>query len=300
MAESSQAVLKSDLWMRRRLLSAFCAWVDSHVALLSVNQPASATAKESADSEKSASPANVIGNQTSASQAVTSGAGNSVPAKPEAQSAAHSNSPSSPLMQTVQSNTVNPKSHPSVGHYLEPAPTLYRSLREKMQQMVNDLNAINFLPAKYKDATDTLLSLCLKFEDISRKEISNQYLSPQDAHFLSAIDEVLDKMYSRLPATIHLENNTILSSNGRQISGANLCLGRPGLLFVMLHLGRGDTLSRGAVYTGYEVAGGSIQPKRWERSLDNGMVRPPTWTAGFEVMQGADTGATSRTPNGVR
>ncbi|MDR3615691.1 MAG: DUF3160 domain-containing protein [Candidatus Obscuribacterales bacterium] len=248
--ESGQTVLKTDLWMRHRLESAAAAWVDSHIASLTV-------------------PANV------ADSSVTANGG-----KGNAQLASNVTSAN----ETTQA-TANAMLRPAVAHYLEPAPQMYKAMRLSMQQQIDDLSAIGYFPEKYRQQAVTFTELCQRLETIAEKEVTNQYVSPPDAHYLGDIDTVLEKISSPVASTLFLDSDTAVDKTGQAIGGANLCLGRPGQLFILMRSLGHTTLSRGAVYTYFELAGGPLKKEHWARKLEYSLVRSPNWTAEFDVIQ---------------
>jgi Protein of unknown function (DUF3160) len=176
-------------------------------------------------------------------------------------------------------------SHGPITNYLDPSIFIYKNLRLKMQQTLDDLNSIDYLPAESKKMAQDFIYLCQKLEEIAKKEVSNNQIAREDSRFLGAIDEQLDKFPAPTEAVWHLESHTVLDKKGKNTSGANLCIGRPGEIFILLNVGRGKTLSRGAVYTYYEIAGGAIKPETLEQKLSKGTVPMPTWTRDFEAQQ---------------
>ena len=148
--ESAQTPLKTDLWMRRRLESAFSAWVDSHLAtmteaalptvnpttlsvtatpaprLVADGTPApgakgvSAAAQEGAATTKGPS-ANAIAKGTSTTATLSAVGSSGMPANDETKTrparAAHEDDRNDPSLLF----------HPAVAQYLEPAPTMLQS-----------------------------------------------------------------------------------------------------------------------------------------------------------------------------
>jgi hypothetical protein len=252
--DSGQTVLKTDLWMRHRLESAAAAWVDSHIA--SLTQPANAPESSvSADGVKGSAIVNMptVANAASASE--------------------------------VSQAAANAMLRPAVAHYLDPAPQMYKAMRLSMQQQIDDLSAIGYFPEKYRQKALIFTELCQRLETIAEKEISNQYVSPPDAHFLADIDTVLEKISPPLASTLFLDSDSAVDKTGQAIGGANLCLGRPGQLFILMRSLGHTTLSRGAVYTYFELAGGPLKKEHWARKLEYSLVRSPNWTAEFDVIQ---------------
>jgi hypothetical protein len=318
--ESVQPALKSDQWVRRRLFSAIGGWVDSHVALISAETPLAkgdaplavppdpkSTDADSPDVAlpvpKKALPASakVGGAAATATAAAPSTKSASATATPAANSPANKIASTAPTESKVTAATtggitVNQQasgpdatttsaSHGPITNYLDPSIFIYKNLRLKMTQTLDDLNSIDYLPAESKKMAQDYINLCLKLEEIAKKEISNNQVSREDSRWLGNIDEQLDKFPAPTEAVWHLESHTVLDKKGKNTSGANLCIGRPGEIFILLNIGRGKTLSRGAVYTYYEIAGGEIKPETLEQKLSQGTVPMPTWTRDFEAHQ---------------
>ena len=320
MPESSQNVLKTETWMRRRLLSAFAGWVDSHVALLATAKSTGAAAKTDAGSvlvatysatTKGAAPSTTpasstttngasaatktaaiastttppIASTTTASKTATATATTTATAKSSTRSSQTPALTTAAATASSGTETDSPTPKAAVSNYLEPAPNLFKSVRLKLQQMVDDLASIDYLPAQKKQSAQDLISLCQKLEEISRKEVTNNFVSAQDSRFLGDIDQVLDNFPAPTQGVFHIDSDSITDKSGKITSGANLCIGKPGIIFMLLRLGRKETLCRGAVYTYYEVAGGPLKPEHWDRKLQYTMSLPPRWTADFEVQQ---------------
>lgn len=247
--ESGQTVLKTDLWMRRRMESAAAAWVDSHIASLTV--PANvADSSVTADGTKGSASVSASTSPTETNQAAA-----------------------------------NAMLRPAVAHYLEPAAPMYKAMRVSMQQQIDDLTAIGYFPERYRQQALAFTEMCQRFEAIAEKEVSNQYVSPPDAHYLGDIDMIFDKFSSPLASTLFLDSDTAVDKTGQAIGGANLCLGRPGQLFILMRSLGHTTLSRGAVYTYFELAGGPLKKEHWARKLEYSLARSPNWTAEFDIIQ---------------
>ncbi len=304
--DSAQTPLKTDLWMRRRLESAFAAWVDSNLASMST-QPLPAVIPQ--DMPPSAPSGTTLTRRSSGAAAATTMVASlsgttRVPSQfapigqlPLAKSGSSSTNVAAASTQSAPAPTAtasgasnqlrdpNTTIRPAVAQYLEPAPTMYKSIRTSMQQAIDELNALDCFPAKYKQPCQELVDLCQRFESIALREINSLYASPADARFLGNIDQVLDKISSPVAGTLHLDSNEVVDRSGHYVGGTNLCLGRPGELFILLRTIRGSTLCRGAQYTYYEVPGGPMKPESWARKLDLGLVRAPLWAANFDIIQ---------------
>jgi hypothetical protein len=324
--ESAQTPLKTDLWMRRRLESAFAAWVDSNLASMSNRAlpavipadvtPTTAKGKGGTVTGTAAGPATRSPSTppaTSAGTATTSLS--TAPATPtKASTTSPSTAPATPARTSTTSTSTasaapadttatspstapantstdtqppdrNNMFRPAVAQYLEPAPTMYKAIRTGIQQTVDELNALGYFPAKYKQPCQDLTDLCQRFESIALREVSNLYVSPVDARYLANIDQTMEKISPPVAGTVHLDSDEVVDKTGRYVGGTNLCLGRAGEVFIVLRTIRGATLCRGPMYTYYEVPGGPLKPEHWARRLDLGLVRSPQWTANFDVVQ---------------
>lgn len=272
-----QPLTKTELWMKRRLESAIGSWVDEHTAILSLpddlkratNNPTTDTAS-GADSpglnmhigaglpENAGSTASLARTTDTAATARTSPTAASAP----------------PAEQTQKR---------PVSHYLEPMPELYKSLAARLQKTTDDLTAKGIFPARFSESVQTYLAMCRRLATIAEREVTNMYVSRSDSDYLAQIDLTMEKFSPPTAGTLHLNCDLTADTH---VGGDNLCLGGPGLLFVLIHTARGLTLGRGAVFTYYEAPGEVITPTHWSRKLQYGMVLPPAWTADFDVMQG--------------
>jgi hypothetical protein len=285
--ENAQPALRSYQWVRRRLLSAAGAWVDSHVALMTAE-----TAKASvgdAPLELPAEPSQTATGKVAVTTRPKTPGADAASAANNQTIAAKQIAAAKETVATNQTADSQPEaasaSRPLATNYLEPVPTLFKNLRVKMQQTLDDLSSVDYLPAESKKSAQDFINLCLKLEEISKKELFNNQIAREDSRWLANIDEYLDKFPAPLAAVWHLENHTVIDKKGKNTSGANLCIGNPGEVFILMKFGRGETLCRGAVYTYYELPGGAMKPEALERKLSKGPVILPSWTKDFEVQQ---------------
>ncbi|MFX5960854.1 hypothetical protein ABTE72_19010, partial [Acinetobacter baumannii] len=89
-------------------------------------------------------------------------------------------------------------------NFLEPAPIIYKNLKIKLQQTIDELTALDYMPAGRKQSAQDLLALCAKLEEIGRKIQNTNFVSAQDSRYLGTIDTELDKFPAPLPAVLHL------------------------------------------------------------------------------------------------
>jgi hypothetical protein len=162
--------------------------------------------------------------------------------------------------------------------YLEPCPDLYRKIATDAKTFMQQLSDVGCLPDGAKEKFLDFSRLSSRLAGIADRELNYQAISQVDMKLLADIDLVLDKVSQPLPGTIYL-------NNGQPGKGCNLCLGRVGYLHVLCRTTKGEMLCRGAVYTYYEIAGGPITPEHWDRKLQFAMVRPPSWTNEFDIVQ---------------
>lgn len=101
-------------------------------------------------------------------------------------------------------------------------------------------------------------------------------VSPQNLIDNSVFEKAVQPKEGNLP-----QINTVLP----QRSGATFGIGRAGRLYVVCQSARGPILTRGSVYTFYEVAGGPIKKEHWDRKLSFNLLRPPYWASRFDLVQ---------------
>lgn len=105
-------------------------------------------------------------------------------------------------------------------------------------------------------------------------------VSPQNLIDNSVFEKAVQPKEGNLP-----QINTVLP----QRSGATFGIGRAGRLYVVCTSPRGPILTRGSVYTFYEVAGGPIKKEHWDRKLSFNLLRPPYWASRFDLVQDIDS-----------
>lgn len=264
--EAVQAVLKTNNWMTRKIESGFGAWVDNQIAMApavprALDKSDEPFAKQTHD-EGSVSPRNSAGG-TAANAAGTT------PANPSGVSA-----PSAPLR-----------------HYVEPAPEVFRNMRNELARLTTKLNGLGYTAQQYQARRTELESVLTRLETIAAREVSGLNPLAQDGKFLSEIDLVLDKFSPPTAAALFLDNGVTNENEpkGTTNSGASLVLGRPAMLFIIFQSGRSLTVARGAMYSYHELPGGPISTEHLERKMEFGFLTPPPWAEAFEVIQDQPT-----------
>lgn len=177
-------------------------------------------------------------------------------------------------------------------HYLEPCPEVFRTMRTEEQRLNDNLNAIGYFPETLSERHQDFSRLLQRLDNIAGREANGQLSLGPDLGLLANIDLVLDKISPPTAGTIFLDTGAVNDDapKGSLTTGATIGLGRPGLLFIIMHTGRGFTLARGAMYAYYELPGGPIKPEHWSRKLDFSLLRPPTWADQFDLIQDQTSG----------
>jgi hypothetical protein len=120
--------------------------------------------------------------------------------------------------------------------------------------------------------SDSLVKIC-------DREVAFEPLPAVDFQLLAHFDQVLASIDSPLAGSIYIP----AVSGG----GASLGLGDAGVCYIIFNTDKGPYLSRGAVYTYYEVSGGPFKNEHWERKKTFGFLRPPAWLAPYDFVQEA-------------
>lgn len=250
--EGVPAVLRSEFWMCRRLLSAFGGWVDSQCAMAPAEAPV----------------ANASTNSAKATASTEAPTGDSVSGVPTA---------ANPTMVPRRMGKGAPY------HYLEPTIELYRLLEQDATKIQADLVASNYFPDRYKTRFGDFTRLFQRFQKISEAELRNQQLSQVDKRLLGTIDQILEKVDVPLPSVLPIE----APSEDRFGRGVNLAVGRPGQLYIIYQNPHTLewTLGRGAVYTYYELPAPLLTDSMWQHKLEAGFAQPLQWASRFQVVQ---------------
>jgi hypothetical protein len=170
---------------------------------------------------------------------------------------------------------------PSNFQYLDPSPELYKRIAGEIIALQTQLNALNAFPQAYKTRAADFVRLCQRLGAIADREVGNLPMTAVDMQLLANIDIVLGKISVPVGGTFYLDTGD--QTHG--VKGCNLCVGKPGFLYLIMQTTHGLTLCRGATYTYFEVPGGPITAPHWQRKLDFATVRPPSWTSEFDVIQ---------------
>jgi len=248
--DAVQAVLKTNFWMTRKLESGFGAWLDSQIALEPVVPPKD---DDMADIKP------IIQSTVTATATATAAA-----------TASAASSPTPPLR-----------------HYVEPAPEVFRNMRNEIQRLDTQMTGLDYAPLKYEQRIQELVKLLQRLESIATREVNGSNPLAPDAAFLGQIDTVLEKFSPPTAGTLFLDTG-ITNENeptGSISSGASLALGHPAMLYIIFQMGRSLTVARGAMYSYHEMQGGPIKPEHLERKMEFGFLSPPSWTEQFEVIQ---------------
>jgi hypothetical protein len=301
--KGSQAILYSDFWMTQRLGSASGAIVDSLVAidksyktelvpskqltgsiapggqtttgtLTAAEAAANATAKATGESPAGAS-------AKAPGFATAGGAGST---QTGAAAAGSTGAAAGSTVATAPARTPPAKPHPlPIFHYLEPSPEYYKRLSAFMLSNENELTRLGAFPAAHKDKVRDFVRLTDRLVKICNQEVSFEPLPPVDFQLLANFDQVLASVDSPLAGSIYIP--------GLSGGGASLGLGDAGVCYVIFNTDKGPYLSRGAVYTYYEVSGGPFKNEHWERKKSFGFLRPANWLAPYDFVQESVTSA---------
>lgn len=292
--KGSQAILYSDFWMTQRLGSASAAIVDSLIAidksykaelvpskqLTGSIAPGGRTtastltaADAAANATAKATGAATTGDRTTDNKTTgdrrksTAGGATESSAAGDAASAAAAPARKAPV-----------KPHPlPIFHYLEPSPEYYKRLASFMLSNENELTRLGAFPLECKDKARDFRRLSDRLVKICNSEVAFEPLPPVDFQLLANFDQVLASVDSPLAGSIFIP--------GPSGGGASLGLGDAGVCYVIFNTDKGPYLSRGAVYTYYEVAGGPFKREHWERKKTFGFLRPPNWLAPYDFVQ---------------
>ncbi|MBU6454468.1 MAG: DUF3160 domain-containing protein, partial [Cyanobacteria bacterium REEB67] len=272
--KGSQSILYSDSWMTQRLNSASGAFVDSFIAIDKSYKTALAPAKQLSGSIApggKTTTATVDNKGEAVAAAAVAGlraAGANAPAGAGSDASAPVKAPEPP---PVRGNKV------PIFHYLEPVPDYYRHLSTFVLNYENELIRLNAFPEDQRSKLSDFRRLLDRMVKICDKEINLEPLPSADFHLLANFDQVLSAVDSPLAGSIYVPG-----VNG---GGASLGLGNAGACYVIFNTDKGPYLSRGAVYSYFEVAGGPFKMEHWERKRAFGFLRPLSWLSQFDLMQ---------------
>jgi hypothetical protein len=298
--ETAPAVLRTDVYLTRRLESAFAGWVDH---LCAIAPPLEPSANEAATPD---APANT---------AATAEGISAAPATPNA-----------------VSQPPRRLSRIAPYHYLDPVPDVYKRLNADAKKLIADLTEVGYFKESYRQRFDDFMRLFQRLEKIADAELRNQPLQLVDKKLLANIDIILDKVDQPLaqvltvcapskpaapakvikanlqkpavPAKSAVASKAVPGKNAptkiaakpqtepvdevkEPPKGFNLATGRPGMLYVIIQnpATREWTLARGALYSYYEMPAPMLTASMWKHKIDSGFYHPPGWTEKFDVMQ---------------
>jgi hypothetical protein len=250
--KGGQAILYSDPWMTQRLNSASGALVDSIVAI-------DKSYKTELVPSKTLSGGIAPGSKT----ATTTGTlETTTPVK-------------APEPPPVKGSKI------PIFHYLEPAPDYYRMLSTYVSDNENELQKFGAFPESERSKLSDLKRLLDRLAKICDRECALEPLPAADFHLLANFDQVLAGVDSPLAGTVYVP--------GISGGGASLGLGNAAPCYVIFNTDKGPYLSRGAVYSYYEVGGGPFKMEHWERKRAFGFLRPVSWLNQFNVVQEGET-----------
>lgn len=290
--KGSQACLLSTVWMQQRLLSASGAFVDSFLTIDTNLYPpppsapgtsvgnTPAKAPETATAGKPAAAA-AVGAATAGSATGSNPA--SVP-PPVSSSSPNSSAPGN----TSSSANTRRSGKPAAAnfHYLEPSIGVYSKIAAFLSESMKELTRLNAMPESLRTKGDDFVRLTERLVKISEKELGSEPLPLPDFRLLANIDQILPAISGPTSACIYTG------------SGASMGLGDPGALFILFNTDQGPYLSRGAVYSYYEVAGGPYKPQHWQRKKSFGFLRPPGWISQFNLVDEKKTDPPGSAPAG--
>ncbi len=260
------AVLRSELWFNRRLLSAAGGWIDSQCAI--APETAAIASQEAAGSAQAKTPA-----ETASSDTVSGGAASAASA-------------TAPVVPRRMSKAVP-------YHYLEPSTDLYRLLEQDVQKIQVDLVASKYMQDRYKARFGDFTRLFQRLQKISELELRGQQITVVDKKLLGGIDQILDKVDVPLAAVLPVGAPQAAAPGkapeDQLDKGMNLAIGNPGMLYVIYQNPHSMewTLGRGAVYTYYEMPTPLLTESMWKHKIEAGFAQPLPWAAKFQLVQQA-------------
>lgn len=289
--KGSQACLLSTVWMQQRLLSASGAFVDSFLTIdTSLYPPSPAAPGTSVGSTPAKAPETPASKPAAAVAvgAATAGsaAGSNPASAPPPLSGSSPNSAPSSNTSTSASGRRSGKLAAANFHYLEPSIALYSKIAAFLSESMKELTRLNAMPESFRTKGDDFVRLTERLVKISEKELASEPLPLPDFRLLANIDQILPAISGPTSACIYTG------------SGASMGLGDPAALFILFNTDQGPYLSRGAVFSYYEVAGGPYKPQHWQRKKSFGFLRPPGWISQFNLVDEKKTDPPGNAPAG--
>lgn len=224
-----QTVVRGEMWANRKMETAFCAWLDSLVAIAPAPVPAAPT-RTVVNAVGGNKPANASASEPKSDKPKVLFVKPQVPVKPTAQADLSSaDSILNSFSSTGSSHTAIAHKHPAAahstsekgaspaaarprtmtarraarGHFLDPYLDLYQKLEQDAQRTDKELTALGFpLDQNLKRGLEDYVRLFQRFAKIAKDEVEGKPLAPADISLLSNIDMILEKIDVPLPAVI--------------------------------------------------------------------------------------------------
>jgi len=275
--DTAPIALRTNQWMTHKLATGFAAWADAQLALNRPQHTGSATEKPT-----STITAHISAGAPASSTTAGGAAASTTPGAPGTSTAGGL----APAASAAGGLARRPVARARF-HYLEPCFESYKAMKTAQESLTEKLDAVGYFPKSLREQSTDFLQLLEKLMSIARNELGNKTQMASDSRFLEDIDTVLEKISPPTVGTLFFDSGRENEDEARISTGVTVGLGRPGMVFVIFYSGPGKlfTLSRGAILTQYEVAGGPITAEHWARNLEYGFVKPPFWTDTFEVEQ---------------
>jgi FtsZ-interacting cell division protein YlmF len=283
--EGAQGALRTDTWMSRRAESAFAAWVDNHLTIAPADN--TQTAAATAASQTTAKTATPPATQNTAQPNSTTTSSTSQTAD-----ATRPKMFSSYTEEALAFTRTNARKQ-AYFHYLEPAPYSFQAICTDAQTLARQLGQLGYLAPTDAQRFMEFIKLNQRLTQIAVSELKDKVLSVGDLKLLGNIDKTMG------PVDVPLQGILYASGKSDGNGGVNMVLGHPAQLYVILQLGEKVWLARGALYSYYEIGGGSISQLHWQRKQDFSLLRVPFWADKFDVVvnpKDAETGTAARRP----
>lgn len=192
-------------------------------------------------------------------------------------------------------------------HYLEPAVDLYAKLGGYVNVTTGELTRLGVFPESLRAKSDDFKRLMERLHKIAATELTAAPMPLVDFRLLAGIDRILgaisgptaSSIYMRGATTVKTEAPGTLLASGKApkvgvaqatetTGGASIGPGCPGLIYIIFNTDKGPYLSRGAVFSYFEVSGGPFKKEHWDRKEKFGFLRPPLWCAQFDLLEERD------------
>jgi hypothetical protein len=279
MPETAPSVLRTELWLSQRQMSAIGGWVDALSAIAPADDEGSA---QSVPSSSGLAPAGKgVGNAGAGSHSGLPPAATNATTPAVDEKTAEGISPAKPDAPAVPRRV----SKVPPFHYLEPNLDTYKHLEMDATKLQAQLEAVHYFPQKHKAKLADFVRLFQRLQKITTTELHGVPISLMDRRLLGDIDLILDKVDVPLPAVLSFDGG---KSQGDMMNrGFNMAIGRPGVLYIIYQNPHSMewTLGRGAVYTYYETPAPLLTDTMWQHKVEAGFAVPPSWSQRFELVQ---------------